>query len=243
MNSSSSAPNAWTAWPRFGSTNSSRGGPVLDRLVEQHQLVLAEHALGQVAEHDPDLGGHHKPIPISHRRPQRAQVVARALEHRVEQRPHRVDVAGHPLAAADPLGRRQRPRGLQPGVGDDALLGLGGERGQVGSRAAARRRCRRRRRRSARRGSSRSRRDPLELAERLGRPRGDHRRGRRRRPAAPERVIAPGEADQAARLAHDQLAGGGIDAARARAATPSRRTARRATWHSDAAIVPSARRR
>ena len=37
--------------------------PVLDRLVEQHQLVLAEHALGQVPEHDADLGAQHDAHP------------------------------------------------------------------------------------------------------------------------------------------------------------------------------------
>ena len=43
----------WTAFSRFGATNSSRGTPVG---LEQRELVLAEHALGHVADHEARLG-------------------------------------------------------------------------------------------------------------------------------------------------------------------------------------------
>ena len=103
-------------------------------LVEQHQLVLAEHALTEIAEHHAHLGGEQEAHPDLHRGTQRPEALAGPLEHGVEQRSHRSDVADHPLAPADPLRLGQRPRGLQAGVCDHARLGLGSDRRQVDRR-------------------------------------------------------------------------------------------------------------
>ena len=138
MNSSSSAPNACDRLAEVRQHEQQARRAILDRLVEQHELVLPEHALGEVAEHDADLGAQHDPHPDLDRRLERPEVLGRALEHRVEQEPHRVDVARHPFAAADALGRRQRPGRLESGVGDHARLGLRRQRGQVGGRLARR---------------------------------------------------------------------------------------------------------
>ena len=151
-----------------------------------------------------------------------------------------------PLAAADPLGRRQRPRRLQPGVGGHAPLGLDGQRREVGRAARRHRPARPRSRRSSRPGSSRSRHERPRTASssrRVSRGAGgDQTRAGRGVQRRAQGVGAVGEAHQPSGLAHDQLAGGGVDAAAARSVTmPSKRAA--ATWHSVEAIVPSARSR
>ena len=48
-------------------------GPLGHRLVEQHELVLAEHALGHIAEHDAHLGADDQPHADLHGRAQRPE--------------------------------------------------------------------------------------------------------------------------------------------------------------------------
>ncbi len=105
--------------------------PVLDRLVEQHEFVLAQHALAQIPDDHADLGAQHDPHADLHGRLERAEVVACPLQHGVEQEPHRVEIRGHPLLAADALRWRERPGRRQARVGHHAGLRLGGQRGEI----------------------------------------------------------------------------------------------------------------
>ena len=112
------------------------GLAVLHRLVEQHELVLPEHPLGEVAEHDPHLRRQHEPHPDFGRGLERADVPPRPLQDRVQQLAHRPDVGVDPLPPADALRRRKRTCGTKAGVLDDPHLGLGRERCQVDRRHA-----------------------------------------------------------------------------------------------------------
>ena len=218
--------------------------PVLDRLVEQHQLVLAEHALGQVADDHPDLGAQDDAHPDLDRRLERPEVVARALEHRVEQqRIESMLLATHSWRLM-PSGGGSGRAGCKAGVGDDAGLCLG---------------------RPARPGRpSAWRASPVpatNVAIRLAMIQSiTPGSSRVWLSVSVERAAITGEVGSAvsgalsgsshqgklttaARLAHDQLAGGGVDAARAPQRHHPVEPRAAATWHSDAAIVPSARRR
>src|ERR1019366_3655045 len=86
--------------------------PIALRRVEQHELVLPQHTLGEVAEHDADLCRDDDPDPELHRRSERSEALARALEDRVEHLLHRLYVARDPFAAADALRRWQWSRRL-----------------------------------------------------------------------------------------------------------------------------------
>ena len=98
-------------------------------VVGHEQVVLTEHALGEVAEQPAHLGGRDAP---AHRR-ERVVREARAepLHERIEQRPHRRDVRLDPVAPVEHA-RRRVPGRAQPGVARDEILGADGQRVEVG---------------------------------------------------------------------------------------------------------------
>ena len=213
--------------------------------VEQHQLVLAEHALGEVARR------RRRPRWLTTQRRARADRPGAAGpgSRRRARAPGPAARASSGCWPRSTRAGRSPPAGaagggLQAGVGGDPGLGSAAS---CASRRRARRRvaaCRRRTRRSARRRSSRSlaasclqcaRSVSGERAATTGELGVDVERGgeRRRRSRG---------SDQRAALADDQLAGRGVDPAARRSDTiPSNRAA--ATWHRVEAIVPSARSR
>jgi hypothetical protein len=98
---------------------------------EQHELVLTQHPLGQVADQQADLAGARHPEPQLGRRLDRTQALGQPLEHRFDHGPGGGEVRRHPLPAAHPLRSRQRARGIQAGIGDNAALGVLSDRQQV----------------------------------------------------------------------------------------------------------------
>ena len=97
-------------------------------VVEDEQVVLPEHALREVAEEHAGLGARDPPADGSH--PARRHALADPCGERREQVLHRRHVGRHPGRPVDHLGPR-RTGGLQPGVGGDQGLGLGGDRFEV----------------------------------------------------------------------------------------------------------------
>ena len=115
--------------PRRGwaSTNSSRAGA---SGVEDRELVLAEHALGEHPRHRADLDGQQRARGRADRAGERAHALAELVGHRVEHRLQRVQVALDPQRPVDRLGVRQRV-GHQAGVGGDEPGGLLSRTGDV----------------------------------------------------------------------------------------------------------------
>ncbi len=99
-------------------------------LVEDEQVVLAEHALRQVPEQHTRLGAG-DPAPDRRNRAPRHSFTDTSGE-RFEQPTHRPDVGRDPGGAVDDL-RPRRTGCTKPGVVGDELLGDGGDRGEVGA--------------------------------------------------------------------------------------------------------------
>ena len=98
--------------------------------LEDRELVLAEHALGEHPRHRADLDGQQRARGRADRAGERAHALAELVGHRVEHRLERVQVALDPQRPVDRLGVRQRV-GLQAGVGGDEPGGLLSRPGDV----------------------------------------------------------------------------------------------------------------
>ena len=98
-------------------------------LVEDEQVVLAEHALREVPEQHTGLGTGDPTPDRRHRAPRHP--FADTGGQRFEQAAHRSHVGRHPAGAVDDL-RARRTRYAKPGVVCHELLGNGRDRGEVG---------------------------------------------------------------------------------------------------------------
>ena len=99
-------------------------------LVEDEQVVLAEHTLREVPEQHTGLGAGDPTPDRRHRAP--GHPFADTGGERFEQPAHRPHVGRHPRGAVDDL-RARRARCAKPGVVGDELLGERGDRGEVGA--------------------------------------------------------------------------------------------------------------
>ena len=107
---------------------------------QQRYLVLADHALGEVADHEAHLGGKRggrSGLERTRQRPGEVEPALQALCDRIEHGGERAQVHGGPLLAGDELRSGQRRARHEPRVGGHVRLHLGAERGHVGIRALA----------------------------------------------------------------------------------------------------------
>jgi hypothetical protein len=102
--------------------------PRVGLAAEQRHVVLAEHALGHVAHHEPGLGGERGRGARAQRageRSREAEPLVEPLGHRVEDVRQRVQIHGCPLGAVDDLDRRRGTREREARVAGHRPLHLG----------------------------------------------------------------------------------------------------------------------